>query len=149
MTAVDRIKSTSAIMRVRMLAVLVVVAAAGSALAQNVVVFVNGDPITAIDIEQRTKFIVLTNQKQPPRQEVLDQLIDEVLKIREGRRWGIEASTADVDNNYSGMARRMGQSADQLTQNLAQKGVNAGTLKSRRPRPVTIAAFGQGGRLGV
>ena len=57
MTMVDRIKSTSAIMRIRVLAMLIVVAAAGSAMAQNVVVFVNGDPITAIDIEQRSKFM--------------------------------------------------------------------------------------------
>ncbi len=97
------------IMRARMLAMLIVLAAGGSALAQSVVVFVNGDPITAIDVEQRSKFIVLTDQKPPPRQQVLDQLIDEKLKIREGKRWGIEASDADVDSSYAGMARRMQQ----------------------------------------
>ena len=131
MTVVDRIKSTSAIMRIRVLAVLIVVAAAGSAMAQSVVVFVNGDPITAIDIEQRSKFIVLTNQKQPPRQEVLDQLIDEILKVREGKRWGIEASDKEVNTSYARMAQGMRQSSEQLTQNLAQKGVNASTLKAR------------------
>jgi peptidyl-prolyl cis-trans isomerase SurA len=131
MTQASRIKSASMVMRIRMLAMLVVLAAGGSAVAQSVVVFVNGDPITAIDIEQRGKFIVLTTQKQAPRQEVLDQLIDELLKVREGKRWGIEASNADVDGNYSAMARRMGQSSDQLTQTLLQKGVNASTLKAR------------------
>ena len=67
---------------------LVVVAGGGAALAQSVVVFVNGEPITAIDIEQRSKFILLTTQKPPPRQEVLDQLIDEKLKIREAQALG-------------------------------------------------------------
>lgn len=116
---------------VRILAMLVVVLGGSAALAQNVVVFVNGDPITAIDIEQRSKFIVLSTQKPVARQQVLDQLIDEKLKIREAKRWGIEASDQEVDNNYSGMARRMGQSGDQLTQTLAQKGVHASTLKAR------------------
>lgn len=131
MTLASRNKSASVMVWTRMLAALMVLAAGGSAFAQSVVVFVNGDPITAIDIEQRSRFMVLTGQKQPSRQEVLDQLIDEALKVREGRRWGMEASNADVDSNFSGMARRMGQSAEQLTQTLAQKGINAGTLKAR------------------
>ena len=71
---------------------LVVMAFGGGALAQNVVVFVNGEPITSMDIDQRSKFMVLTGQKQAPRQEVLNQLIDEKLKVREGKRWGIEIS---------------------------------------------------------
>jgi peptidyl-prolyl cis-trans isomerase SurA len=102
-----------------------------SALAQNVVVFVNGEPITAIDVEQRSKFILLTTQKHAPRQEVLNQLIDEVLKVREGKRWGISATDKEVDSNYAAMAGRMRVSADQLTQNLAKSGVHSNTLKSR------------------
>jgi peptidyl-prolyl cis-trans isomerase SurA len=132
MMLASRIRSVFAAMRIRILAALViVVSGTTAALAQNVVVFVNGDPITAIDVEQRTKFLLLTTQKQPPRQEVLNQLIDEKLKVREGRRWGIEATDKEVDNNFSAMARRMGQSADQLTQSFAQKGVNVSTLKAR------------------
>jgi len=114
-----------------MAAMMIVVAAGGSAMAQNVVVFVNGDPITAIDVEQRSKFILLTDQKPTPRQQVLDQLIDEKLKIREGRRWGIEASDKEVDGNFAAMASRLQKSADGLTKDLAQKGINASTLKSR------------------
>lgn len=110
---------------------MIVVAAGGSAMAQQVAVFVNGDPITAIDVEQRAKLIQLTEQKALPRQQVLDQLIDEKLKVREGRRWGIEASDKEVDNSFATMASRLQKSADALTQDLAQKGVKAGTLKSR------------------
>jgi peptidyl-prolyl cis-trans isomerase SurA len=131
MTLASRIKPAFTLTLVRILAMLVVVVGGGAALAQTVVVFVNGDPITAIDIEQRSKFIMLTTQKPAPRQEVLDQLIDEKLKIREARRWGIEASDQEVEQNFSAMARRMGQSGEQLTQNLGQKGVNSSTLKAR------------------
>jgi peptidyl-prolyl cis-trans isomerase SurA len=131
MMAANWIKSTSAMMRVRALAMLVVLAVGGGAMAQTVVVFVNGDPITAIDIEQRTKFLLLTGQKQPPRQEVLDTLIDEILKVREGKRWGMDIPNSEVDGNYSRMARGMGKSPEELTQMLAQKGIGAGTLKAR------------------
>jgi peptidyl-prolyl cis-trans isomerase SurA len=117
--------------RVRLLATAFVVAACGSAMAQNVVVFVNGDPITAIDVEQRSKFLLLSDPKPVPRQKVLDELIDEKLKVREGSRWGINVSDADVNNSYTTMARRMNRSTEQLTQDLAQKGIKPSTLKSR------------------
>ncbi len=69
-------------------------------LRSNVVVFVNGEPITAIDIEQRSKFIQVTSQKAPPRQEVLDQLIDEKLKVREAKRWGMDISDSEVEQQF-------------------------------------------------
>lgn len=116
---------------VRALATAVAVMAGASAFAQNVVVFVNGEPITALDIDQRSKFLFLTTQKSHPRQEVLDQLIDEILKVREGQRWGLVASDAEVDQGYAGMAGRMRLTAAQLTENLAKQGVNAKTLKAR------------------
>ena len=82
-------------------ALLIVVASVGDAFAQNVVVFVNGEPITAIDIEQRSKFLQITSQKAPPRQEVLDQLIDEKLKVREAKRWGMEISDSEVKSSFA------------------------------------------------
>jgi peptidyl-prolyl cis-trans isomerase SurA len=112
-------------------ALLMVAASAGDVFAQSAIVFVNGEPITAMDIDQRSKFVQVTTQKSPSRQEILDQLIDEKLKIREAKRWGMEISDAEVDNNFAGMATRMNQSAAQLTQNLAKMGVNVSTLKTR------------------
>ena len=44
--------------------------------AQVIVVIVNGEPITALDIEQRSKLTELSTHKTPTRQEVLDELIN-------------------------------------------------------------------------
>jgi peptidyl-prolyl cis-trans isomerase SurA len=96
-----------------------------------VVVFVNGEPVTAIDVEQRAKFIQLSTKKAPPRQEVVDQLIDEKLKVREAKRWGIQASDAEVNSSFNVMAGRMRLTSDQLTQSLATAGINSNTLKAR------------------
>ena len=102
-----------------------------AARAQHVVVVVNGEPITALDIEQRSKLNQLSTHKVPLRQEVLDELIVEILKVKEGRKWGLEVSDAEVDAAYGNMATRMRLTADQLTQVLAKGGVNPATLRHR------------------
>jgi peptidyl-prolyl cis-trans isomerase SurA len=104
---------------------------ATTALAQQVVVLVNGDPITALDIDQRSKLTQLSTHKAPPRQEVLEELINEKLKIKEAKRFGLEVTDQEVDQSYATMASRMRTTADQLTQMLAKSGLNANTLKSR------------------
>ncbi len=95
------------------------------------VAIVGGEPITALDIEQRTKLEQGGGRKNITRQEVLDLLIDDKLKVREGKRWGLEITDAEVDGSYAAMANRMHQSPDQLTQSLARSGITANVLKSR------------------
>lgn len=104
---------------------------ATTAYAQQIVVIVNGEPITALDIEQRTKLTQLSTHKLPPRQEVIDELITEKLKVREAKKWGLEISNSEVDTSYASMASRMGRTAEQLTEQLAKSGLNAATLKAR------------------
>jgi peptidyl-prolyl cis-trans isomerase SurA len=105
---------------------------AGPALAQQVVVVVvNGEPITALDIEQRTKLSQLSTHKVPSRQEVIEELITEKLKVREAKKFGLEASNSEVDGAFASMASRMRFTPEQLTQQLARSGVNPATLKHR------------------
>src|SRR5580704_5824320 len=65
--------------------------------AQAVAVLVDGEPITALDIEQRSKFMVLSTHKNPTRQDVINGLIDEILEIREAKKFGIDVPQSDVD----------------------------------------------------
>jgi peptidyl-prolyl cis-trans isomerase SurA len=99
--------------------------------AQQVVAFVNGQPITTLDIEHRSKLMQLSSKKVPPRREVLDGLIDEILEVTEAKRFGLDVSDADVDAQYGAVATRMGIDADKLTQLLAGSGASADTLKRR------------------
>jgi peptidyl-prolyl cis-trans isomerase SurA len=99
--------------------------------AQTVAVMVNGEPITNFDIEQRSKLITLSTHKPAERKQVIDELIDEHVKIREGRKFGIEPSVSDIDQTYSAMSARMRISADQLTKSLESQGIRPETLKSR------------------
>src|SRR5712691_6236286 len=89
------------------LAVIVLAAAFGRpANAQQVAIMVNGDPITTYDIEQRMKFNQLVSHKAAVRQEVVDDLINEKLKVQIGRRYKLDITDGDVDNAYADMGRR-------------------------------------------
>lgn len=99
--------------------------------AQSIVVMVNGEPITSMDIEQRSKLIFMTSRKQANRQDVINELIDEKVKIREAKRYGVDPTSNDIDQSYAGMAQRMRLSPDQLTQVLEKQGVRPDTLRSR------------------
>ena len=111
--------------------VIAAMAVPSRALAQHVVLVVNGDVITDYDIEQRMKFTAMSTHKTPARQEVIEELIDEKLKIQIGRRYKIELPDSDIDSSYADMGKRMKITADQLTQMLTQNGVDAKTLKAR------------------
>ncbi|MDE2379382.1 SurA N-terminal domain-containing protein [Bradyrhizobium sp.] len=110
---------------------LLLLAGPSAARAQSIVVMVNGEPITDFDIEQRTKLDVLSSHKTPTRQEVINELIDEKVKLKEGKKFGIDPSASDIDQSYGGMASRMRISPDQLTKSLEVKGIRPETLKSR------------------
>jgi peptidyl-prolyl cis-trans isomerase SurA len=106
-------------------------AVSSTARAQQVVLVVNGDVITAYDVEQRMKFVQLSTRKPAARNEVIDELIDDKLKVQFGRRYKIEVPDADVDAQFAEMGHRMHMSSEQLTQVLAQGGVDASTLKAK------------------
>jgi peptidyl-prolyl cis-trans isomerase SurA len=116
----------------RLLLVLTALLVAGApSRAQNIVVMVNGDPITDFDIEQRSKLDQLTTQKTPARQEVINSLIDDRVKMKEGKKYGVDPGVSDINQSYEGMAQRMRISTDQLTKSLETKGVRPETLKTR------------------
>jgi len=99
--------------------------------AQSVACMVNGEPITNMDIEQRTKLNFLTTRKQMPRQEAIEELTSEKLKIKEAKKFGVDPSGSDIDQAYTSMASRMRLSPEQLNKSLESQGVRPETMKSR------------------
>ena len=92
---------------------------------------VNGEPITSYDVDQRSRLMALSNQKNAGRKQVIEDLIDEKVKIREAKKYGVDPSAAEIDASYATMGQRMHLSPEQLTQTLASKGIRPATLKSR------------------
>jgi peptidyl-prolyl cis-trans isomerase SurA len=99
--------------------------------AQTVVVMVNGEPITNYDIEQRSKLNFLTTHKPADRKQVISELIDEKVKIKEGKRFGVDPSSSDIDQSYAAMSSRMRITPEQLTKSLEGQGIRPDTLKAR------------------
>ncbi len=92
---------------------------------------VNGEPITNYDIEQRTKLDALSTHKAPSRQEVIDELIDQKVKIREAKQFSVDPTSADVDASFAQMSSRMHITPDQLAKSLEVQGIRPETLKER------------------
>src|SRR5690348_1248082 len=101
------------------------------ALAQQIVLLVNGAPITDLDIAHREKFLEMSNHKKPSRQEAINSLVDETLELKEAARFALEPSDAEVQSAYDNVASNMGVDAPKLTQILTTGGASPDTLKHR------------------
>jgi peptidyl-prolyl cis-trans isomerase SurA len=102
-----------------------------SAAHAQIAALVNGDPITTLDIAKRTKLIQLSTQKVPARQEVLDELIDDKLKVQLGKRYISEVPKREIDSAFSAIARRTGMTAEQFASSLTKAGISVEGLKER------------------
>jgi peptidyl-prolyl cis-trans isomerase SurA len=123
--------SLSRLSRLILSAAVALILTGGSQLhAQTVAVMVNGEPITAYDIEQRSKLNTLSH-KAATRQQVIDELIDEKVKVKEGKRFGVDPSGSDIDATFAQMSTRMRTTPELLAKSLEAQGIRAETLKAR------------------
>ncbi len=111
--------------------VLVVSGLTSGAMAQSVAAMVNGEAITQFDIDQRIKLTTLTTRKTPSRQEALEDLINDKVKIKEGKKYGLDMPSSDIDGAFGNMAARMRMNSDQLVKTLEGHGIRPETLKLR------------------
>ena len=114
-----------------LIAIVTVAVLPAPALAQQVVVLVNGEPITALDVTQRAKLIEISTRKAPTRQEALEELIDEKLKLFIARRYKLDITEKEVDASFNGIASRAGSTPQQFTQALLGAGITATAVKNR------------------
>jgi len=99
--------------------------------AQQIVAFVNGEPITKYDVEQRSKLIQLSTRKAAPAKQVLEELINEKVKVSEAKKFRLTVSDAEIDNALVSMGQRMRMNKAQLVQVLARSGIRVETLKAQ------------------
>lgn len=105
--------------------------AAPSPARAQVVVVANGSPITELDIQQRSKLISSSSHKNPTRQEVINELIDDRIKIAKAKVYGLEATETEVENAYENMARRQRITPQQFGQMLERAGISPNAIKAR------------------
>ncbi len=112
-------------------AVIAVALGAPATARAQVVVVANGSPITEYDIQQRTKLVSNSAQKQPTRQEVINDLIDDRLKISRAKVYGLEVSDTEINSAFEGMASRQHITPAQFSQVLERAGISPNTVKAR------------------
>jgi peptidyl-prolyl cis-trans isomerase SurA len=103
----------------------------GPAAAQFIVAVVNGQPITTVDVDQRIRLHQVSTRRTPSRQEVIEELINEKIKLQQAARQEVVASDEEVDRIFAQIARGSGRSLADFAQTLAQAGVDVSRLKTR------------------
>lgn len=99
--------------------------------AQQIVARVNGEPITAVDVEQRARLIQVSTQKAAARKDVLDELIDESLKLQTAERYRMDIPEAEVEGSLANMAGRMRLTTQQFGEVLQKQGISVKALKRK------------------
>lgn len=98
--------------------------------AAQVVVIANGSPITEYDIQQRMK-LDSSAHKTVTRQQTIDDLIDDRLKISKAKVYGLEVDDGEVSRAFEGMATRQHITVQQFSQVLERAGISPNTVKAR------------------
>jgi peptidyl-prolyl cis-trans isomerase SurA len=127
-----------------MIAAALVFLVSGAARAQQVVALVDGQPVTELDVQQRTKLMQMGSNKVPQRQDVLNSLIDEILEIREAKKYSIDVPESEVDNSFSNIAKHMGSDSQKMTEELSKAGTSADTLRQRLRAELAWSALVRG-----
>jgi peptidyl-prolyl cis-trans isomerase SurA len=97
----------------------------------QVVVVANGSPITEYDIQQRMKLEASSTHKAPARQQIINDLIDDRLKISRAKVYGLAVEDSEVNNAFEGMATRQHITPAQFSQVLERAGISPNTVKAR------------------
>jgi peptidyl-prolyl cis-trans isomerase SurA len=114
------------------------------AAAQGVAAIVNGDLITTLDVAQRMKLTELSTHKPQSRQDALDELIDEKLKLQIAKRYIVEISDKEINNAFDGIARRAGSTSQKFADSLTAAGISVPALKARLKADMVWSAIVRG-----
>ena len=118
-----------------------------AARAQAIVVSVNGDPVTSVDIEQRMKLLKALH-KPATRDAAIESMVQTRLKAREATRFGISIKDEEVAEELQILGKKMKVSAQQLATDIGHAGVmqsQANTyLKAELGYSILIRALNKG-----
>jgi peptidyl-prolyl cis-trans isomerase SurA len=92
---------------------------------------VNGDPITARDIDQRMRMMSQLFRQPVSRQQAIEQLINERVQGAEARRLGMKVTDAHQKDMMSRLAANVRQEPNQFEQNLQRAGIEPQAVRDK------------------
>jgi peptidyl-prolyl cis-trans isomerase SurA len=103
------------------------------ALAQNqsIIATVNDRPVTTLDIDQQLKLqsILQGRSGTGDRKQALNDVINEIVKIEEAKRYKMDASERDIENRVGEIAKGLKTDAPGLEAKLRKQGIGMRALK--------------------
>jgi peptidyl-prolyl cis-trans isomerase SurA len=99
--------------------------------AQSSIATVNGEPITGRDVDQRMKVSSSLFRQPLSRPAAIQELIDDRIKLAEGRRLGMRMTPAGLEDSMSRLASSVRQSPAQFEQSLAKAGIDSEAVKAK------------------
>jgi peptidyl-prolyl cis-trans isomerase SurA len=92
---------------------------------------VNGDPITARDVDQRVKIMGQLFRQPVSRPQAVEQLINEKVQSVEARRIGMRVTEAHQKDMMSRLAASVRQEPQQFEQNLQRAGIDPEAVRAK------------------
>lgn len=89
----------------------------------QVIVIVNGLPITSFDIPQRQRLLQVREGRPHSREQALEDLINDRIKFAEARRFRVDANEQQVNAAYAQVAQRSGIDPRGFDQVLRAQGI--------------------------
>jgi peptidyl-prolyl cis-trans isomerase SurA len=109
--------------------------APAQAQVEGIAAVVNEDAITMSDVEDRMRLIIASSGlpntpeiKNKLSGQVVGSLIEEQIKIQEGRRLEIDVTQDEINQGFATIAQQNNIPVDKFTAMLTQSGINIGTL---------------------
>jgi peptidyl-prolyl cis-trans isomerase SurA len=104
---------------------------ATQAFAQSAVASVNGEPITSRDVDQRIRVSSALFRQPLSRPAAIQELIDDRVKLAEGRRIGMRVTSAGLDDAMGRLATNARQTTTEFERNLVRAGIDPDAVKAK------------------
>jgi len=98
-------------------------------LAQTIIATVNNDPITNIDVEQRTKMLRVFKKTATP-EAALQSVVDDRVKANEAEKYKLKPTDADINHEITQAAAKMKVDPNALLGELQRAGVSPDHIKA-------------------
>ncbi len=99
--------------------------------AQGSVATVNGEPITNRDVEQRMRVSSMLFRQPLSREAAIQELINDRVKVSEGRRIGMRVTPQGLDEALGRLASNARQSPVEFERNLIRAGIEPDQVKAK------------------
>jgi peptidyl-prolyl cis-trans isomerase SurA len=97
----------------------------------QVAAYVNGEPISASEVEQRMRINRIARQPATSRAAALKELVDDRIKLNEARRIGYRITDEHMDEQIQRIAKSNNQTLPEFYQNLSKSGVDSTAYRQK------------------